>query len=92
MPNYLKQKGYSHSQIKVIPVAQIIKPYVNKTLAELTSRIDELNLLTIVLRKESYVDETGFEVDEYICVDNNDLLTLLMLQKVKVVHAVILED
>lgn len=89
MANYLQENGYNHDQVKVVRMHDIINPNINKSLEELTDRVNELNLLSIVLRKETYC-EYGIEIHEYICVDNHDLLALRILQHVKVVHAVVL--
>tara|TARA_R110001606_G_scaffold141321_2_gene280470 strand:+ start:9395 stop:9667 length:273 start_codon:yes stop_codon:yes gene_type:complete len=90
MGNFLKENNYKHDQAKVVPLSMVIKHHSDKTLQELTNRIDELNLLTIVLKREINIDEHGFEIILYTCVDNYDLLTLRILQGVKVVHAVVL--
>ena len=96
MSNYLKENGYSHSQVKVVPMYQVVNPCVDKTLEELTSRIDELNLLTIVLKGRNVAtwldDIYQFTFQEYTCVDNHDLLALRILQGVKNIHAVVLEQ
>ena len=96
MSNYLKENGYSHSQVKVVPMYQVVNPCVDKTLEELTSRIDELNLLTIVLKASevnTWLDDVHqYTFNQYTCVDNHDLLALRILQGVKTIHAVVLEQ
>lgn len=90
MPNFLKDNEYKWGQIGLVSICQIINPLVNKSKSELEHDIDKLNLLTIVLRRDVYRDEFNYEVDEYVCVDNHELLALRILQKVKVVHAVVI--
>ena len=90
MPNFLKENNYKHNQIRVIPLSMVINEASDKTLEKLTSRIDELNLLTIVLKREIHIDGNGCEIIVYTCIDNHDLLILRILQGVKVVHAVVL--
>jgi hypothetical protein len=94
MSNFLKDNGYNWDSIQVIPLEQVIRPTTSKTYKELYDNIDKLNLLTIVLEKHKYIDnffgEFEFENHEYVCVDNEDLLSLRMMQGVKSVHAVII--
>ena len=94
MSNFLKDNGYNWDSIQVIPLDQVIKPTTSKTYKELYDNIDKLNLLTIVLEKHEYIDnffgEFEFKNHEYVCVDNEDLLSLRMIQGVKSVHAVVI--
>jgi hypothetical protein len=95
MSNFLKDNGYNWDSIQVIPLDQVIKPTTSKTYKELYDNIDELNLLTVVIEKQNHIDnffgEFEFESHEYVCVDNEDLLSLRMMQGVKSVHAVIIK-